>query len=995
MRSTNFQSPFLERQQEIEALERHLAAACQSAARCVAISAEAGAGKSRLVEELRRRHPQGVQFLCGRAFSATANTPYAVWVDALDFHLRSLRRRDLLHVLGDSTDLRRLFSAVSDQFSLHAEALRPSEIGSEQTRLFGQMSALISRLASISPVVLALDNLQWADASSIEILHSVVRSVQGARVLIIGLYRAEETPAGGALSQCIASLQTLGLAETMALAPLSVAATAAIVAHGTGAPWPEVDVQQLHARTQGNALFIWEYLKHALVKDGGAPPRADAQRDALPGSIGSLIGERLRELDDDARRVLTIAAVIEAHIAYPLLRAVTGFDEERLLNALDVLTAQRFLNEVVNGADIVYEFHKPLVQATVYRTMGAARRQYLHRLIADELMRGGDSTDAAQVALHLVAGAAQDRQHEALPYLLRAADDAVSVFGNHEAVALLSSALRVATASPQAQVSLPQLYLNLGESYKRLGKFEQAVTAWRTALPLADDGERASLRRCMARALWQAGHEGAAITELQLGIDDPGSAAAGVAGALLRQEYAQSKARQGDVAGAMAEAARVLAQVDDEAQPELAARVHIVLCLAHGYRGEQRAAMQAGRKAVALSEALPYPGAAYLAHYTLAALLRYDGDLQTFEQHCEQCSRIASRMHAVALESWPLSIRIERYALLGRLREAIEIGERAIAIDRSIGQGTILPRSHAFVAVAYRMAGDSAAARRHLAQAEQMIDDFGKTEMRSFVAVGAAAAYVDFLDGRYLRALERIDALLAHTNRFEPLSFYSLHPQMLPLAAEAAARAGLADKAAALIGSIRSLQKGALRPAEAAVTHVGALLRLLRDEAAPACSELEQAIAHWEQARRPYDAARARVDLADALDALGRADDAAAELARAGAAFDAIGAARDVAMVSQRLRKRGLRLACTAPRRALGHPVSTREMEVVALVATGKTNKQIAAELFLSELTIETHVKNILRKLGLKSRAQIASHAAQLQAGAALTPPADESARAR
>ena len=158
-----------------------------------------------------------------------------------------------------------------------------------------------------------------------------------------------------------------------------------------------------------------------------------------------------------------------------------------------------------------------------------------------------------------------------------------------------------------------------------------------------------------------------------------------------------------------------------------------------------------------------------------------------------------------ALESWPLSIRIERYALLGRLREAIEIGERAIAIDRSIGQGTILPRSHAFVAVAYRMAGDSAAARRHLAQAEQMIDDFGKTEMRSFVAVGAAAAYVDFLDGRYLRALERIDALLAHTNRFEPLSFYSLHPQMLPLAAEAAARAGLADKAAALIGSIRSL----------------------------------------------------------------------------------------------------------------------------------------------------------------------------------------------
>ena len=983
MRATDFISPFLERQEELALLESRLAACAMGQSHLVGISAEAGAGKSRLVEELRRRQGREIHFLCGRAFLATATTPYAVWVDALEPHLRALPRRELLHVVGNSADLRRLFPTAVQQLAMPSEDRRTGEVESEQVMLFAQLSALIARLAESSPVALVLDNLQWADASSIELLHAVSRNVQGAKLLVIGLYRTEEVTPDSPLRICLDSLESLGFAEELALPNLSPHATAQIVTHGTGAPWPDSAIHQLQLLTQGNALFIWEFVKHSLARNGGQPFfAAQIAAQSLPGSVESLINDRLRELGDDARRILAFAAAMESPIGYALLRALTRFEEERLLDALDVLTTLRFLDEQVSGANVVYEFHKPLVQATVYRGMGLARRQFLHRVIATELMQEG-GYDAATVARHLVAGAAHGKQQEALPYLVRAAQDALAVFGNHEAIALLTSALGVAQASGGGDAhTLCGLYQSLGESNKRLGRFAQAIEVWEKALKLGDETERAHLRRGIARTKWQAGAELEAIAVLEAGLGDLGAASATEAGGFLRQEYAQAKARQGDLRGALEECARALEVADEEKHPELAARIYIVLCSAHGYRGDLRASDQAGNQALALCESLAYPGAAFLAHYTMAAMHRFEGDVAQFDAHCASCSRIAGQMHAVALESWPLSIQVERYTLLGRLEEAIAIGNKAVAIDLSIEQATILPRSHAFLAVAHRLMGDTLKSRKHIAQATDLVTRFKKTEMRSVVVARAAAAYLDFLDGKYEEALAATTELLAYINRHEPLPFFALHPHVLPLAAEAAARMGDPARARALLQDIRRMQKGSFRSAEASVPQVMGILAMAEGEYATARAEFARAAALWDQAQRPYDAARARMDMADALEKLGMAEAAATEINAAGIAFNAMGAARDAAMAGQRLRKMGVRPAFTQQRKALGQAVSAREMDVVELVAQGKSNKQIAADLFLSELTIETHVKNILRKLGLKSRAQIASSAAQLQQSA-------------
>ncbi|MBB3182008.1 helix-turn-helix transcriptional regulator [Variovorax sp. Sphag1AA] len=974
MSAANSTGAFLERDDLVARLAQQVDAVEGNGPRFVAITGEAGVGKTRLVEELRRRDSGEATYLYGRAFQATATTPYAVWVDALEQHLRLLPRRELLHVLPGGSDLPRLFPACQ-HLSLEPLPAPNGDIGSEQVRLFGQMGTMLSRMARDRRLVVVLDNLQWADASSVELLHAVVRALDGCKVLIFGIYRGDDLRSDSSLNVCVESLVRLGLAESLAVPPLTVDATGAILIEETGRNWPTGAVHQLHHLTQGNAFFVREFGKHAAARGRDVPPTWNSI-DEMPGTVQALLNERLRELDEACRRVLAFAAAFEAPIGYRLLLVLTGFDEERLLDATDRLCALRFLAEIVDGHDVAYAFHKPLVQAIVYRGMGAARRQFLHRTIAAEVMRTDDH-DAATIARHLLAGAAADRQHDALPYLLRAAHDAVSVFGNHEAIALLDSALQLARTHVDSRALLPRIHLDHGESFKRLGRFTEAIDSWTQALPLADARVAATLRRCIARTHWQAGHEKEAMRVLQDGIARLAEAEATEEAAFLRQEYALSLARQGRLQEALDEAARALALTDEERHPEAVARIHIVICLAHGYRGDLRSAVQAIKKSLALCEDLPYPGAAFLAHYTMAGLLRYEGDFAVFEQHCDACMRIAERMHSVALVSWAQSIRIERYTFEGRVDEAIELGKSALALDQTTGQGAVLPRTHAFLAVAYWVAGDLAKARHHLDESKRLVSELEKNELRVVVVQACCEAFVAFHEGRFEAVLTLLSALRDTITKPVPITFYALHPHALSLAAEAAARLGRAEEAKKFLHELQLLRKPSASGCDGTTLHVQGLLRQMQRDFQGACHDLGRAAEHWEATQRPWNAARARVDLAEALAASGADDLSVAALNAAGAIYTSIRATREAAAVGQRLRQAGRRPLFGQPRKTLGQPVSNRETEVIALVAQGKSNKEIASLLFLSELTIETHVKNILRKLGLKSRTQVAAYAVQ------------------
>lgn len=989
MEATTAPCPFLERQDQLAALDHQFGVVQRGKARIVAICADSGAGKSRLIEEFETRHQQEAAFFWGRAFSATVHTAYSVWIDALERYLRGLGRREALRALVGNLDVQRLFPSICAWLMLEPVPPRGGDVEIEQMRLLGQMSTLLTRLASHKPLVVVLDNLQWADRSSVELLHALIRSIENCPLLIVALYRAGGSEAEGTIDRCIVSLERIGLAERLVLPPLGLASVANICATLGGNDWQQQDLDALLCFTQGNPLFLWEYAKH--IRDGGrqSPSHLAHGDHTVPVSIETLLKEQVQDLDEDSRRVLAVAAVIETDADYPLLRSVIGFDDQRLLDALDQLVAARFLEELTSQ-DVVYRFQKPLVQATIYGMLGVARRRFLHGLIARDLLaRPSSAADASHIARHLLAGGTVEDSANALPHLVQAGRHAVSLFGNHEAVSLLSLALRIASGLPDATIPVVELRLMLGESHKRLGNFDEAIAVWSLALPQADRRQDAILRRSIARALWQSGREHDAMACLEEGVRTLPVAQGGPEGAWLRQEYALAKVRQGDLASALHEVEQVLATVDEEPEPELVARAYVVRSMAHGYRGDMYRAQTEGARALALSEGLPYPGAAFLASYTLAALSHFDGDPERFEALCAGCDRIAARMHADALESWSMSVRAARYTMNGRLREAISFGERAIQIDRSIGQGTMLPRTHGFLAVAHRILGDRVSAEANLSEAQGRIERENKTELRSVVVVTAARAYVDFLDGQFDRALGRIEDLSRRLMRPEPLAFYLLHPHVMPLAAEIAARAGDHSRASALLASIRGMQKGAFHPADAAIAHVSGLVAAREERSEEATRLLRKAVDSWSRQGRPFQMASARMDLADVLDLQGERRKAAEVARQALQDYTLIGAVEQMQSAQAWLRLAEDRLATGCLRRASGLPLSNREKEIAAAVASGRTNKEIARELGLSSLTVETHMKNILRKLGLRSRVQVATHVAQFElmpAGSLLEP---------
>jgi DNA-binding CsgD family transcriptional regulator len=984
--------PILEREEQLAVLLRHFQIASRAVGQFVAIGAEAGLGKSRLLDEFRNALPVTAQFLWGQAFAATRSNSYSVWVDALDIYLRSLEPGLCRRLLGDSPDLRRLFAAASMQSvdggppaQAAAEgALMPAaDHGERVTSLFGNMAAMLTRMAQLSPVVIVLDNLHWADASSIKMLHALIRSLRDCRVLLVMLYRHDDPSMPPLLTECLSALESIGQVVRLGLAPLSLKAAQALLSSGFDDQWEDEAVELLHVLTQGNPLYIREYMTYARTRNDGRPLEPQAIRGMVPDTVEALIRERLRGLGDDVRRTLAVAAVIEARISYSLVGDVLRLEEEKLLAAFDQLTGMGLLREVVAGAEVAYEFHKPLIQAAVYQSLGEARRRYLHKLVAIELQnQAGGKMNSAQLARHLLAGEDIAQKRLALPHLLHAAREAVAVFGNNEAVNLLRQALDVMDEHDAPQVSRVDLLLNLGESHKRLGQFSQAVSAWSEGLRVdtVTIEQRADLRRCIARTQWQSGDAGAAMKTLLAGLED-NIEAAGRPGLALQQEYALACVRQGKLDGAWQKCEALLKERRLAHEPEILARVFIVEGMVSGYRGEMQKAHKLLDEAIAISSQIHYPGAVFLACYTAAAFMRYCGNEERFEAMCAQCDAIAERMHAVALSSWPDSIRVEFHTRAGRCHNAVAAGQRALKVDEAIAQGSSLPRTHAFLAVAQYMLGDKSLAHWHLAQARQWAEPSAGQEPRALFTLGLCEARLEFLEGNYARALERINSAVALLDDIGPLPFYLLHPYALPLAAEAAARASRPEEARRLCSRIRELRHAELQSAQGAIDLVEGILCRLHGDPASAHRHIQAAICVWSASGQSFDRWRACAELAAVLEECGQKDKAVSMLRDTEKAFRSIGAVREAAGAAEKLRSLGVRQARTVQSGAVDQPLSRRELEVVSLLRHGMTNKEVAARLFLSELTIETHVKNILRKLALKSRVQIAAYAVQHQIG--------------
>ena len=486
-------SVFIGRAREREAMARAFESACQGRGRLLAVAGEAGIGKTSLVDAFLAGQAATTGFASrdGRCSERVAGTEaYLPWLEALD----TMRRAGPSPARADAEPLAALLRRLAPTWHAqltpldeeHAsDALIAASLRSaSQERLKRELAALLEAAAREQPLVVVLEDLHWADVSTIDLLAFVGSRLATMAVLIVTTYRHSElTLAQSPFIAIRQDLQARGVATEMRLDFLDQDDIAAYLeAEFPGHTLPSDFATMVRTRTEGSPLFMVDLLRY--LRDRGAIARVDEHwtltaaipaisRD-LPESMRGMIERKLGQLTD-ADRSLLVGAAVQGHQFDSLVVAESlGLDQSTLEERLEALDTTfglvRFADELEhpNGTlSLAYRFVHILYQEALYASLKATRRVALSKATAAALIRAhGDQSDRVAVQLAALHEAARDYAAAAECHL-RAARNATRVFANHESVALARHGLRLVAQlppSPTRDVLELDLSLTLGWS---------------------------------------------------------------------------------------------------------------------------------------------------------------------------------------------------------------------------------------------------------------------------------------------------------------------------------------------------------------------------------------------------------------------------------------------------------------------------------------------------------------------------------------------------
>ena len=422
------------------------------------VSGEAGLGKTTLAAEVARSaFDNGACVLFGHCEEDLA-TPYQLFAEALGHYVTHAPEEHLLtHIGTHGSELSRLVPALNSRIP----GLPPSKATDSDTERFLLFAAAVGLLTMVSrqqPVVLVLDDLQWADKGSLLLLRHLASADPTMGVLVLGTYRDSERSNANALVDTLAALRRLDGVTRIDMVGLDDAGVMALMEAGAGHQLDDAAVGLAHAiyrETDGNPFFVSEVLR-SLVETGAIQQDSEgrwAAKDtldttALPDSVREVIGARVLRLGKDAGRVLSVASVIGRDFDLALLVRATKTSEDDLLDILDAAVAVALIREVADTGR--YSFAHALIQHTLYEGLGHNRRARAHRQVAEALEAlCGDRPGArvGELARHWVAAMPIDLV-KAIDYSRQAGDVALAALAPADAVRYYSQALELSSQDP-------------------------------------------------------------------------------------------------------------------------------------------------------------------------------------------------------------------------------------------------------------------------------------------------------------------------------------------------------------------------------------------------------------------------------------------------------------------------------------------------------------------------------------------------------------------
>jgi predicted ATPase/DNA-binding CsgD family transcriptional regulator len=961
------QSPLTGRQDELRQLWDLFEASTTGHTRVVFVSGEPGIGKSRLLQELAVRAAQsGALVLRGGASEDEGMPPYLPFLEALGTYIRATPLERLREQAGSmapvlATILPELRVVLGERAGSYL--LPPDQ---ERLRLFEAVGMLLAELSNMAPLLLLLDDLQWADPASLDLLRYAVRQQSTARLLILGAYRTGELASNLALERALLDLHRAHLLTSLTIGPLVEEEIAALAQVRLGLPVDPRVARLLHIHSEGNPFFVEELLRAwletgALEATAGRFTLVRELPNALPSGIVGVVRERLSRLPGATLDCLRAAALIGRAFDVTFLAEALGQHAEVVEESLLAAVQTGLLRGEPQGT---YIFSHDKVRECLSLEILSVRRRRLHGYIGRILEAQTDQGNAqhlADLAFHFTQSG--DRARGA-HYARRAAEHAWQ-----------SSA------------------------------FEDAMKHYRVAYELlpAEERERGSvLLRLGEAAIW-AGAEREAIAAFEeasdffLGCQDQLNAARAAHG--LGRAWGRLEAHD----AAQAALKTALALLEDHSCPERAQVLLDLATLLAVSLGKQREGVAYGEQAASLAHRLGDERLEAMANRTVGNLLMRENRLFEAITLIEEALSLAKITDDPTEASECCACLTLAYVWNGSFRKAQDIIRERLEWAKRSHEPYQARHVYSWLVMFTGLLGKFGEAEQWLAQAETALAPLISSEPRAFLH--HARGWLAYTRGDYAEAEEQFSLAV---ELFRKLGPGALVWYLAPLGL-AQLLQGKRREAASCINEVETLltsqQEGAMVIADA-LSKLALMALLLGDRERVAdyyprllpfqergmeflldrvLGEMATSLGYWLQAqdhlRRAETMARregadpelARTLLAQGKLALaqggrGSVTHARMLLEQAQALFEQ----HEMQAEAQAQREHLERLPGKSPARrsrALPAGLSEREVEVLRLIVAGKSNRQIAAELILSERTVANHLAHIFNKTGADNRA--------------------------
>ena len=732
----------------------------------IALIGEAGIGKTRLAEEaLDAARRRGCHTLVGRCYEQEGTPPLIPYIEVLEDAARLIPASTFRQAIGPAApELTKLLPGLLRLFPDMAAPLElPPHL--QQRFLFTNIREFFTRSSCVTPLVILIDDFQWADELTIQLTQQLAQSLAALRILIVVACRDAESRSAAPTStfkRLVARVQgqsrdavspetvnaTLnqlckGRGRVIALRPFTESEVRGVLATLAQEEPPATIVQKFLNQTGGNPFFLTELFRHlrdeGRLLDARHMWRRDLDLDdvEVPESVRVVLERRLQRVSEETQRVLAAAAVIGRHFELDILEMVAEIDDEALISALDEAERSRLLQGPSGRQDLTWRFSQQLICQMLAHGIPTLRRQKLHMRVADaiERLNGSSAVHASEIAHHLYnAGRLADPVRTS-GALISAGDAAHAVYATEEAAQHYRWALDVLHGAGGNETARRSVEERLADTLAVLGDRAGAMERYDTLATVhqADDApvDQARVTRKMGTLHWQGGDRSEGMACYQRALRALDGSSARIEMAHLYQDLGLAAFRSGDNRAAIDWAQRALksaeAALSDTASvsPELrrtatAAIAHATntIGVALARSGQLDAAREHIERSVAAARDQGLLDVACRAYANLGALYSMIEPKRAIEVSLTGLE-LASKIGALSLQSYIYANLAAAYcALTDRCEtEGLEAAHAAADLDRQLGQLDHLAVPLIVIAQIHQCRGELQEAQRHYVEA--------------------------------------------------------------------------------------------------------------------------------------------------------------------------------------------------------------------------------------------------------------------------------------